>query len=338
MGTSQEIGRELESVIGSPSSDSIVDIHLEKKEKLHGSDLTKVDSSDAQVLVQEKDLAVENLSEPMGLADVKLLSSSDLLASQPTKDGKKKITLNYTGKGLLKLKVFSQSHIIFQVPEEIINSVIDTGGNLTLSYEIPFIGELIKNKGKFDQKDIHIDRDRNLIYVSYSNAISLALLDGTYSFSLEIELDTLPLSSTGQYVFYADMTNDIIQLSILSDEALTTATLESPILKFETVPQTISFQATEIGTETVTIPRENPEQTIKVSDTRGEEATWKVQASISEPLTAEFSNNQLRDALVYIGEDGESQPLSEDSLDIYLGDTGSNQITDVWSKIRVHSS
>jgi len=97
------------------------------------------------------------------------------------------------------------------------------------------------------------------------------------------------------------------------------------------VPEALTFQPTMVESEIITILREDPDWSIRISDTREQGSEWEVTAKAESPLTS-VDNHQLHeDALVFI-QDGQEQSLKETVL-IQQGVTEDQQETNIiWGK------
>lgn len=169
-----------------------------------------------------------------GLIDVQLLTNSNLNAEYSF-DDKHIITLTYRGYGALDLSLLSNTYAIFNLPPEIMQLIELETTTVSATYDVPMLGILIpilRDDGEFSEEDIEISG--NQIYMNFFNLLSLNLLSYTnYDFTLTIELEELPPTSTGEYIFYAESTNQLVDLSIISGSpasATLTAPPEAPVI------------------------------------------------------------------------------------------------------------
>ncbi|TRM09234.1 hypothetical protein FH966_07315 [Lentibacillus cibarius] len=109
----------------------------------------------------------------------------------------------------------------------------------------------------------------------------------------------------------------------------TVTVLEPPTLAFDHVPDTLPFQSVVIEPGRVTVPRKNPDWTIKVKDTRGEGSKWRLLAEVDKPLTSTDSKRKLTEALVFVDTQQEKHPLTNDPIEVFAAKTGANPITNV---------
>ena len=103
-------------------------------------------------------------------------------------------------------------------------------------------------------------------------------------------------------------------------ESTVTTVIEEKI-SFD-VPDNIAFEPTAIDGEIVRIPREDSNWTIEVEDTRRPGKPFQVMATISEPLTSSNGKHHLPDALVFVNQEEESEPLTETPLEVFAGESG----------------
>ncbi len=111
---------------------------------------------------------------------------------------------------------------------------------------------------------------------------------------------------------------------------MTTVLEKIGILEFISVPSSMDFPKTTIPTSDTIVSRSASAWTMTLSDTRGSDNSWEVNASIDEPLTGSDSNgtHTLPNRLVYV--DGSSKtPLSSTPMTIFAGTTTSNPIFDL---------
>ena len=166
-----------------------------------------------------------------GLIDVELLNNTSLNVNHTLKDnGVNEITLTYSGRGLLNLGLLSNTYSSFYVPSEIA-SLIDKN-NLSVHYDVPRLGIIIpilRNTGYFDTEDINIDG--NHIYMNFFSLLSLNLLSPSeYVFTLTIELDELPPTESGEYVFHSVTSGQLVDLTLISNDGTATALMDAPMI------------------------------------------------------------------------------------------------------------
>ena len=138
----------------------------------------------------------------------------------------------------------------------------------------------------------------------------LADVDGCFSFSVDPE--TL---SSQNAITITSYFNSLTKREIIFPREKRTGELT-----FSGVPSNITFNTTTIPATPTTISRANGNFAFSVSDTRNYPAPWRVDAYITEPLSATLASNRkisLPDALVFVDEAGKSTPLSTTPLPVY---------------------
>lgn len=103
------------------------------------------------------------------------------------------------------------------------------------------------------------------------------------------------------------------------------------ILEFASVPEYMLFQNPSLSSSSQRIPRQDPNWTISISDTRSAGSQWRLEASIDAPLQGLLNgqNYQLPNALVYVNSSNTATALSSAPLLIFQGTTGATPITDL---------
>ncbi|MFC3419930.1 Ig-like domain-containing protein [Salinicoccus hispanicus] len=186
-----------------------------------------------------------------GLLDLRLLTNTTLNAQRSTVNGKERITLTYRGDSILNLGLVSNAYAIFSLPPEIMNTI--TKSNLTASYNVP--GLVSRNRGNFTTQQIQIEG--NQVYMEVRNLLTLGLLS-YYTYTLNIDLEELPLTDTGEYRFYSEATRQLVDLSVISGNPATT-TLAAP-----TRPEAPIFDDPVYATDTVVTGTGAPNTTIRL--------------------------------------------------------------------------
>lgn len=169
-----------------------------------------------------------------GLVNTTLLTNQKLTGTPTSLDSKsKKITLNYSGEGVLDLGLVEDIKVVFKMPEEFASLLKDPNfkKSLKASYDVPLVEvlgiKLLDNKGSFTADQIHIDTATNSVYMNYSDLLRLTLLpQAIYNFTLEIDLDKLPCAVDNEYTFNAYTSNAFIDVSVLESQA---AALNVPV-------------------------------------------------------------------------------------------------------------
>ena len=154
---------------------------------------------------------------PTGLLRIRLLNNATLdIDIRQSGNGKQRIHMVYEGEGLINVALLENSYIIFHLPREIADEM--TIVNAT--YDVPAVGLLIpilRNRGSFSPADIEVGGSQ--VYMNFKNLLSLNLLSRTnYIFTLTIELDRLPPTPDGEYLFIADATRKLVDLSLFAED------------------------------------------------------------------------------------------------------------------------
>jgi len=183
------------------------------------------DNDEADGKRQTKTLQSVELS---GLAGVNLLNNTSLEAEQTSlANGMERITLTYSGRGLLNLDLLANSHTIFRLPPEMMDRI--SPENISATYDVPGLLGIIRNRGEFSPEQIHLDRSLNQVSMDFFNLLSLSIL-ASYTFTLSIDLEELPPTESGEYAFLANARSQLVDLSLLSADDLATATLTASTL------------------------------------------------------------------------------------------------------------
>lgn len=169
-----------------------------------------------------------------GLVNTTLLTNQKLTGTPSSLNSKsKKITLNYSGEGVLDLGVLEDIKVVFKMPDEFSSLLKDPKfkESLSASYDVPLVEvlgiRLLERKGSFTSEQIHIDTATNSVYMNYSDLLRLELLPkSVYNFKLEISLDELPCALDNEYTFNAYTSNAFIDVSVLESQA---AALNVPV-------------------------------------------------------------------------------------------------------------
>lgn len=143
-----------------------------------------------------------------GLAEVGILSDTSLTAVHNESGDGHVISLTYQGFSVLNLSLLSNTYIIFHLPDEI--AAVLNPEDISMSYDIP--GLLIRQTGTFGQDAITFEGSQ--ISANFRQFLSVSLLS-TFYFYLDIRLDELPPTLSGEYLFQAEATSQIVDLSIL---------------------------------------------------------------------------------------------------------------------------
>ena len=113
----------------------------------------------------------------------------------------------------------------------------------------------------------------------------------------------------------------------------TLAVVYTGALEFKTVPSVLEFKNTVIPTVKTTIPRQEADWSILISDSRLESSDWSLYASINTPFTS-ANNHTLKDALVFIDEKNKSFVINNEPTKVYSGKSVSSptDTTITWSE------
>lgn len=129
----------------------------------------------------------------------------------------------------------------------------------------------------------------------------------------------------------AGTTITAVQINSEGVESETASIIVKGVILEFTVPNEILFQTTPLVFREMTIPREVPDWSITVHDTRGEGSKWKIIAQATGPLMSSDGHALNPDALVYVT-GNYVYPLIDGVL-IYEGTTGAEQDTTVqWNE------
>lgn len=208
-----------------PSEEEVPSEEPTEDQSIEAEDREASDSTEENQETEQSQGEQQTRMQPMqnpGLADIRLLTNTTLNPVHESVDGGGRITLNYRGGSLLNLQLLSNEYAIFYLPTEIINVI--SNENLSGSYNTPGLLGVIRNRGNFDGDEIIIDG--NQVYMEISNLVTLSL-GSYYEFTLVIELDELPPTETGEYVFYSEATKQLVDLALISGNPAR-ATLAAP--------------------------------------------------------------------------------------------------------------
>ena len=221
--------------------------------------LETTDIINDEILQKQDEINIEKFNNLIGnntrLLDVSLLSNATLNGEIIESGEKYRLKLTYRGNTVLSLGVLSNIYTYFQLPLDI---PIEDVRIIEANYNAPSllgIGGLLRKRDSFSQDNIVKDYSNNAIYTKYSNSVSIALAS-YYIFDLTVELDKLPATLDGQYVFQSAGASGLIDLSILSND-LASLTLDAPVL-----PQTPSISQPIYSSDEVVSGTGEPNQKI----------------------------------------------------------------------------
>ena len=250
---------------------------------------------------QEKQQAVV----PM-LAGVALLGISSLDASY--NGTTKTITLENIVSGLLSLNL-SSGYIIFRLPPEVMQSIETSSVKLQYRYS----GLLGIGSQTRDATAI-IDRTNNQIYADVSSLLKLSLLSSD-RFTLSFKVGNLPVGVDKVYRFRSVLADGLVDLNVLSSGTATATLGIGPTFNLS-VPDTLDFGSHELTGREKIIPRLSP-MTISISHENATGYNWKLQASLSRPLTS--TDNDVLSDVLYFKTTSKTQLLQTTAIEIATG-------------------
>jgi len=240
------------------------------------------------------------------LAGVALLGTSSLDASY--NGTTQTITLENTVSGLLSLNL-SSGYIIFRLPPEVMRSIETSSVQLQYRYS----GLLGIGTQTRDVTAI-IDRTNNQIYADVSSLLKLSLLSSD-RFTLSFKVGNLPVGVDKVYTFRSVLAEGLVDLNVLSGGTATATLGIGPTFNL-IVPDSLDFGSHELTGREKIIPRLSP-MTISISHENAEGYNWKLQASLSRPLTSK-ENHVLNDVL-YFKTTSKTQLLQATAIEIATG-------------------
>gem|GEM_PF-1302923 len=279
------------TVIEQPQSD-------DNEESTPNSETSKSDKG--------KNTAVPNL------LSISLLGTSSLSASyqevQIENDGTRKtIELTNRFSAFLGLGLSNKQYIVFIIPPSIMDKI--KAESVYLEYSKS--GNIVK------KESVTIDKTNNLIYWNTSSIISVGLLGllNNIEYKLVFEINNLPINSTNQYTFKSAVIDEAIDLNILSNSTASADLMIGSTLRL-TTPTTLNFGSHELTGREKIIPRVSP-MTIAISHENATGYNWKLQASLSRPLTS-TTGDVLTDVL-YFKTASKTQLLQSTAIEVAAG-------------------
>ncbi|MCQ4091693.1 hypothetical protein [Exiguobacterium sp. LL15] len=253
-----------------------------------------------------KNTAVPNL------LSISLLGTSSLSASyqevQIENDGTRKtIELTNRFSAFLGLGLSNKQYIVFIIPPSIMDKI--KAESVYLEYSKS--GNIVK------KESVTIDKTNNLIYWNTSSIISVGLLGllNNIEYKLVFEINNLPINSTNQYTFKSAVIDEAIDLNILSNSTASADLMIGSTLRL-TTPTTLNFGSHELTGREKIIPRVSP-MTIAISHENATGYNWKLQASLSRPLTS-TTGDVLTDVL-YFKTASKTQLLQTTAIEVATG-------------------
>ncbi|MBC2266574.1 hypothetical protein HCB38_01915 [Listeria sp. FSL L7-0083] len=121
-----------------------------------------------------------------------------------------------------------------------------------------------------------------------------------------------------------------IQIGTLTKEITIQVTGE---LKFNHVPATMSFESIELNNQK-SIAKRNTDFDLSVLDSRGAGSKFSVTASVKSPLTSTTNPaHTLPNGLIFIDNNGEKKPLSDEPMTIYQSNATNDMIVPItWAE------
>ncbi|MEI4463413.1 hypothetical protein SZL87_13385 [Exiguobacterium indicum] len=240
------------------------------------------------------------------LAGVTLLGTSSLDAFY--NGTTKTITLENTVSGLLSLNL-SRGYIIFRLPSEVIQSIETSSVKLQYRYSgLLGIGSQTKDV------TATIDRTTNQVYADVSSLLKLSLLSSD-RFILSFKVGKLPVGVDEVYTFQSILADGLVDLNLLSSGTATATLGIGPTFNL-TVPNTLDFGSHELTGREKIIPRVSP-MTIAIYHENATGYNWKLQASLSRPLTS-TTGDVLTDVL-YFKTASKTQLLQATAIEVATG-------------------
>lgn len=102
------------------------------------------------------------------------------------------------------------------------------------------------------------------------------------------------------------------------------------ILTFESIPETFHFGTQLINTKTKRFPLKEYKPALAIKDTRGDAKRWKLNVSVSQPLTGQQTGQELH-GLIYL-KDKQVQEITNSSQLIETGGEGISTISNSWNE------
>ncbi|MCM3087529.1 Ig-like domain-containing protein [Bhargavaea ginsengi] len=113
----------------------------------------------------------------------------------------------------------------------------------------------------------------------------------------------------------------------------TEVTVIEATISFYHVPENLAFKPTVIEPGVIRVPRNDPEWSLTIIDTRGPGSGFRVLAEAEQPLTTIDGTHRLPDSLVFVDENNNSFPLTNGPIEVYSGHTDQQQMTSIkWSE------
>ena len=269
----------------------------ENKEVVTPSD--KINESNNELSKSIKDQEQSNSSS---LLDINVIGTSSLFAEYDETNNT--ITLKNTVSSLLAIN--TSGFIIFNIPPEIMQSIDSKSIKLQSDQPRLLVGR------KIEEIPATIDRTKNQIYAQ--SDMVLKLLDRSF-FTLSFSIGRLPIGVDKTYTFRSVLANGLVDLNVLSSGTATAVLGVGPTFNLK-VPNTLDFGSHELTGREKIIPRVSP-MTIAISHENATGYNWKLQASLSRPLTS-TTGDVLTDVL-YFKTASKTQLLQATAIEVATG-------------------
>ncbi|MEJ6528759.1 hypothetical protein [Exiguobacterium sp. USCH10] len=246
----------------------------------------------------------ETAEEVSGIIGISLLDDLTLDGSYSDR-----VTLTATGSGVLNLNLLKNRYVIFKIPTRLIPYI--NQASLTGTYDVPSISvigaEVGRKTGTFNA--LTVNPESGQVIVNVNDLLNVSLLTrSTYKFTLSFTLSSLPLGHPQQYTFFSQVTNEIVDIELLSDGSDSwTLTLEGPLF-YLTVPSTIDFGIVPLHEARRTVNRQTM-MTLIVSHERALGYPWRLLVNASPLQTSE--GDVLENSVHFRTTDGQLLPLEQ---------------------------
>lgn len=164
------------------------------------------------------------------------------------------------------------------------------------------------------------DTDTNITgTTNYSSNLKEEFLISSVTKTIEGTSDTSgSFSLTLPELLPVDTSVKITSNDNFKNRTETVSVVYAGALEFKTVPNTLNFKNTIIPTVKTIIPRQEPDWSIVISDSRLASSDWNLYASVKNPFTS-TNNHTLKDALVFIDEKNKNFIINDELTKIYSG-------------------
>ncbi|WP_225743799.1 Ig-like domain-containing protein [Marinilactibacillus sp. Marseille-P9653] len=183
-----------------------------------------------QEAIEENEIFSEGVIEesPISLSraaavDAGILNGSTLSVTNTRINNQDRITLTLNGTGVLDLALLRTSTIIFNLPPELMNGIVNRTGRT----EIPRLLNLGTQNMNYNANQIGLDTVNDQVFITMSTSLLNLSLGGHYTYTINLFYDRLPLVNNGTYNFSAALVTggSILDLDLISQNR-DTATLQ----------------------------------------------------------------------------------------------------------------